>query len=327
MILKAPKFWSSKNAVSTALMPLSALYLIAHKAHQKSQNPYKAACPVICVGNAVVGGSGKTPTVLALVDMVRDLGLAKNPYILTRGYGGSLEGPVQVDAQIHSSRAVGDEAMMLAKKAPVIKSADRAAGAKLATDSGADLIIMDDGLQNPGLYKDIKVLVVDAMSGFGNERLLPAGPLRSPLNHTLENADLILTIGKRSDNVSLFSLDEEVPTLWAYLDTDEEIDTSKKYVAFAGIGHPEKFKRTLERHGVEIAGWYDFPDHYAFSSGDIEKLKREADKKGAQLITTSKDFMRIPSAYKKYVHPLPVSLAFEEREELEVFLKQRLERG
>lgn len=325
MTFKAPKFWSTRNAVSTALLPVSALYLLGHKMHQKSKTPYKASCPVLCVGNAVVGGSGKTPTVLALIDVVRDLGLAKNPVVLTRGYGGSLDGPVLVDRQIHSVRQVGDEPLLLAAKAPVIKSVDRAEGAKLAESMDADMIIMDDGLQNPGLHKDLKILVVDALSGFGNERLLPAGPLRSPLRHTLESADVILTIGKRSDNISLFSLDDNAPTLWAYLDTDEKIDTGKRYVAFAGIGQPDKFKRTLERHGADLAGWHDFPDHYAFTAADIERLKREADKTGAQLITTSKDFMRIPSAYKKYVHALPVTLVFEEREELEVFLKQKLE--
>lgn len=325
MNFKAPKFWSSKSPVSAALLPFSYLYLVAHKLHQKSKKPYKASCPVLCVGNAVVGGSGKTPTVLALLDVVKDLGLAKNPYVLTRGYGGTLSGAVQVDHNKHRVSDVGDEALILARKAPVIKSPDRAEGAKLAEKLGADMIIMDDGLQNPGLHKDIKVLVVDSTFGFGNERLLPAGPLRSPLRHTLETVDLLLTIGKRTDNVSMFSLDEQAPMLWAYLDTDETIDLTKKYIAFAGIGHPEKFKRTLERHGANILSWHEFPDHYTFSTADLETLKTEAQKKGAELITTEKDYMRIPGAYKKYVRPLPVTLVFEEREELEVFLKQKLE--
>lgn len=322
---KRPKFWSSKTSwLSTLLVPASFCYLLGHKLYQKRRKPYHASIPVICVGNAVVGGSGKTPTTLALIDMLKDKGFAKNPYILTRGYGGTLVDPVLVDPNVHGTRHVGDEALLLARKAPVIKSADRAAGARMAEEMGADLILMDDGLQNPSLYQDIKILVIDSIFGFGNERLLPAGPMRAPLNGVLHDIDLMVTIGKRTDSYALFSLNEEAPTVWAYLEANKKVDLSKRYIAFAGIGLPEKFKRTLEKEGAEIVAWHDFPDHYPYSAGDMMTLNKEAEKHKAQLITTEKDFVRVPLAYQKYVESLPVSLVFEEEEELMVFFNQRL---
>ncbi|MEM6780286.1 MAG: tetraacyldisaccharide 4'-kinase [Pseudomonadota bacterium] len=324
MILKAPKFWNEKNALSSALSPLSYLYWLGHSFHQKGKTAYRASIPVLCVGNAVVGGSGKTPTVLALIDVLKEQELCKNPFVLTRGYGGSIQSPVQVDPQNHNTAQVGDEALLLARKAPVIKSADRAAGAKMAEELGADMILMDDGLQNPTLHQDIKVLVVDSVFGFGNERLLPAGPLRAPLRQTLESVDLIITIGKRTDHVSMFSLDETAPTIWAYLDSDEQLDAVKPYIGFAGIGRPEKFEKSLKDMNANIAAFHPFADHHPYSAYDMEKLRRDAQKHKAQLITTEKDFVRIPSAYHKYVEVLPVNLIFEEREELTLFLNQKL---
>lgn len=324
MSLKAPKFWYEPSPLSTLLTPMSWLYLLGHMAHQKTGKAYKASIPVICVGNAVVGGSGKTPTVAALVQLLKDKKLFQNPHILTRGYGGTEPGPTLVDHTIHSYRKVGDEAILLSRYAPVIVSKNRAEGAKLAEASSADVILMDDGLQNPGLHKDLKILVVDSFRGFGNQRLLPAGPLRSPLQTTLRNTNMTLTIGKKSDSYSMFSLDEERPSYNAHFEADSLPDLNKSYFGFAGIGHPAKFEYTLNEYGLKLAGFEEFADHHPYSAADMETLRAAAKKTGAQLITTEKDFVRVPKAYQKYVELFPVTLHFEQEDELVSFLKRKL---
>lgn len=321
---KTPQFWQRRNWISALLTPFSAIYALGWRMHQHSKQPFKVDIPVICVGNAVMGGSGKTPTVIAFVDFIKTHDLAKNPYVLTRGYGGSITSPTLVDPKVHNFEDVGDEALLIARHAPVIKSPDRAEGAKLAIEKGTDMIIMDDGLHNTSLHQDIKILVVDSHYGFGNERLFPSGPLRAPLRSTINKADIILTIGKRTDGYDVFSLDESAPTLWAYINSDKKLDTSKPYIAFAGIGLPQKFKRSLEKAGAKLIDFHEFPDHHVFTEKELQNLKQQAEDSAAILITTEKDFIRIPLAYHDSIATFPIHLEFEAHETLLSTLKAKL---
>ena len=303
----APSFWFKKDSKRAALLsPLSWVYALAHALHQKSKKTYISALPVICVGNATVGGNGKTPAVHALIPLLKNHGLCTAPVILMRGYGGRETGPLLVDPNSHNSALVGDEAMMSAAKYPVIISADRAAGAKLAEEHGFDLIIMDDGLQNPGLHKDFVLLVVDGVARFGNQKLLPAGPLRAPLKETLKKIDTILSIGDRFDDQtstkSVFS---------AHFTSDKDL-SGQKIIAFAGIGRPDKVKATLQQCGAEIIAFHGFPDHHPYKDEELESMKTEAKEKDAILITTEKDYMRIPDHKRSGIDTLPVHLQFDQ---------------
>jgi len=318
MILKTPSFWYRGTWISRALSPLSCIYRAVHTLNQKSKTPYRSNLPVICIGNVVTGGSGKTPAVLALLDLIQKHGLFQNPVILTRGYGGNLKGPTYVDPQKHSYKDVGDEALLLAGHAPVIVSADRAAGAKLAELGGADLILMDDGLQNPGLEKTLAFLTVNTTTGFGNGRLLPAGPLREPLQDAFAKIQAVIQIG---DDAAL-PLPANKPALKSRIDPVTDIDKTKNYVAFAGLGTPEKFKTTLEENGAMLKDWYAYPDHHPYAESDLEKLEKAAKTHNARLITTEKDFVRLPEAFKQQVDVFKIRLIFDDEPAMIDLLKK-----
>ena len=325
MRLKTPSFWydDPAGAKAAALLPLSALYLAGHKIHQAAIRPYKSSLPVICVGNLTAGGSGKTPAALALMKIVREKNLAARPCFLSRGYGGALKGPVLVEPARHDAAQAGDEPLLLARQAPVIIGADRAEGAKFAERNGHDLIVMDDGLQNPSLAKTLRIVVIDGAGGFGNGRPLPAGPLRQPLKAGLEKADAFIFIGDDRRNVTpllpqgkpVFKARLKIPRNWRPPD--------KPCIAFCGLGRPEKFRNTLLETGVSLAGWHVFPDHCQYKKGDLEKLDRESAESGARLITTEKDAQRLPRDFPWKVPPdvLPVHLEWEDESAITAFLK------
>lgn len=304
MPLKTPNFWSEKSFASLLLTPLSWLYRLASRAAKAFKRPYKASIPVLCIGGVVAGGSGKTPAVHAVIDLIRENGLYQNPVILTRGYGGTLKGPTLVDPDIHDYSDVGDEPLLHATHAPTIVSADRAAGARLAELSGADVIVMDDGFQNPTLEKTWSYLVIDAKQGTGNGHILPAGPLRESLSGALARCDgVIYTNG----TAALHGDKAFFPTR---LTVTSVPDGTRDYYAFSGIGYPEKFRTTLQENGMRLSGFQAFPDHHPYTAEDIEGVLREAD--GAQLITTEKDFVRIPPQFRHRVEVLPVVLTFDD---------------
>lgn len=331
MRLKTPAFWyrdktAAPPPAEKILTPLSHLYGFSHKINQAIHNTEKAAMPVICVGNIVAGGSGKTPVCEALMALVTEHELAKNAHFLTRGYGGVQSGPLLVDYFKHKATDIGDESLLLAKTAYTIVSADRIAGARHARLRNADLIIMDDGLQNPSLHKDISFIVIDGASGFGNGKLLPAGPLREPLNEGLKKADAFILIGRDKANVSSI-LPEGKPVLRAHIEVPEnkKPPTTKPYLAFAGLGRPEKFYHLLKKLGYDIAGWHAYPDHYPYSMEDILELQRKAKEAKASLITTEKDLQRIPDADWPFkIATLPIKLIWENENELAGFLKEKL---
>lgn len=323
MRVKTPRFWYEGGGgwTALALQPLSCLYALGRKARRAaSPAPYKARVPVICLGNLVAGGGGKTPAAIAVLKLLKENGLCQNPVFLSRGYGGVLSGPVPVSKN-HSAADVGDEPLLLARHAPVIVAKDRAAGARLAEDSGHDLIVMDDGFQNGVLVKDFSILVIDGMDGFGNGRMLPAGPLREPLTEGLARADAFLLIGEGKAGVTA-PLPPGKPVFAADIAADGDgLKKDSPYLAFCGLARPGKFRRTLEAEKVNLTGWREFPDHYPYAKGDIDSLREDARRLGARLLTTEKDAARLgglidPADYDV----LPVSLRWREAGELLSFL-------
>ena len=313
--MRPPDFWGPATRgrlLPKLLSPLGFVYDLAGRLRRASAKPARVAVPVICVGNLVAGGAGKTPVALDLARRLAALG--RSPHLLTRGYGGSERGPLRVDPARHDAATVGDEALLLAEAAPTWIGADRAASAAAAVAAGADLLAMDDGFQNSGLTKDLSLLVVDGGYGFGNRFPIPAGPLRERLGRGLARADAVVLIGEdRWDSAAL--LPPDLPLLRARLvpdpDTAEAL-RNRAVVAFAGIGRPEKFFETLGELGAELAATRAFPDHHPYGVGEVEDLLEEARRRDAVPVTTGKDLVRIPSPLRPRVTTLPVRIRWED---------------
>ncbi len=270
---------------------------------------------MICVGNAGVGGAGKTTVALDLLGR-----LPGRPFALTRGYKGRLAGPIRVDAS-HTARDVGDEALLLAAVSPTIVARDRAAGAKLAMAQGASAIVMDDGLQNPSLEKKISLLVIDGGYGFGNCLRLPAGPLRETVAAAASRCRAAVLIGA-DRNHALAALPPELPVLRAELAASCATALGgAKVVAFAGIGRPEKFFASVRSLGAEIAASVPFPDHHAYRDEDVRRLIRLAAAHRAMLVTTAKDLVKLPAAFRDQVTVVEVRLSWQDEAMLQNFLK------
>lgn len=326
-----PAFWHRPSSLTSRLLtPLAALYG-AIAARRMVRPGADAGVPVICVGNYHTGGAGKTPTVLALVKMLRDMGEA--PFVLSRGYGGSSPGPLRVDIAPHTAADVGDEPLMMAAHAPVIVARDRVAGARLARDEGASVIVMDDGFQNPALRKDVSLIVVNAARGLGNGRVFPAGPLRAPLAPQLMRTDALLVIGEgnAAAGVERALVARGVPVFRARVTPDAETVVAlrgKRVLAFAGIGDPGRFFDTLRTHGIEIAAERTFPDHHRFTKDEVWALRAEAERDELALVTTEKDFARLSggdlASLKDGITPLPVSLRFDDVARLRELIAAKL---
>lgn len=297
------------------LSPLSAL-TGAITARRVSHPGWRAPVPVICCGNVTVGGAGKTTVALDIGQRLAARGLAV--HFLLRGYGGSKRGPHRVAAG-DTAAVVGDEALLLADVAPTWIGGDRAASARAAVDTGAQVLVMDDGLQNPSLEKDLSLLVVDGASGFGNGRVLPAGPLREPVAAGAARCQAAVLIGPDATNAaSLLSL----PILRARLQPGPEIATwvGRQVLAFAGIARPGKFFTTLSDAGVIVAGTLPFPDHHPFTAADMRHVLAEAKRLDAMPITTPKDAVRLPAGYRDHIAVVGVSLAWDDPAALEALL-------
>ncbi len=330
-----PAFWSRPSSwISRLLMPLGALYG-AVAARRLQREGFDAGIPVLCVGNYHVGGAGKTPTVLALTKILRDLG--ETPVVLSRGYGGRLRGPIKVDIERHAARDVGDEPLMLASTVPVVVARDRIAGVALARSQGASVILMDDGFQNPAIAKDASLVVIDSHRGLGNARVFPAGPLRAPLSPQLARTDALIVIGDgaAAEAVAATIAARGNPVLTASL---KAVDASvaslrdKRVLAFAGIGDPAKFFRTLRASGIEVVRERAFADHHSFSQSEIEALIAEAKRDALTLVTTEKDLARLwqvgglPSWAQEIV-PFAVRLEFDSNVKLRRFVSEQLFRA
>lgn len=322
--MRTPAFWQGPNLLSDILMPLGDLYAAGGWLRQRLAAPRRVAVPVICVGNLVAGGAGKTPTVLAV--LARLLARGRRPAALLRGYGGKLHGPLRVDRDRHDVEAVGDEALLLAGTAATWVARDRAAGAEAAAADGADTIVMDDGFQNPGLSKDLSLLVVDGIGGFGNGRLIPAGPLREPVGRGLARADAVVLVGPDRHDVARRAAG--VPLLQARLHPRGPTSLQgRRLIAFAGIGRPSKFFETLQDLQAELIGTAEFPDHHPYRDSDLAPLITKAERAGASLITTEKDALRLPQGLATAVEVLPVELVFSRPAALDRLLDSLFDRA
>ena len=316
-MIRPPRFWDADGAAARLLSPLSPL-VAAATARRMARPGWRAPAPVLCVGNATVGGAGKTTVVLDLARRLAEAG--RSPHILLRGYGGAVRGVHRVAAG-DPAALVGDEALLLAAEAPTWVGADRAASARAAVAAGAGVLLMDDGLQNPGLVKDISLLVIDGGAGFGNGRVLPAGPLREPVAAAAARCAAAVLIGADRTG-ALAVLPPGLPVLRAALVAGEGAEALRgaRVLAFAGIARPEKFFATLEELGAKLVGREAFPDHAPFHPAVLDRLLDRATRLGAIPLTTAKDAVRLDPARRARVRVLDVALAWEDVAALERLL-------
>lgn len=311
--MKAPTFWYKKPSLPAYLLaPFGQLYRTGALVRRIFAKPYKSALPTLCVGNIVAGGAGKTPTSIALARLLQKQG--GRPAFVTRGYGGKLKGPVRVDPQIHTAKDVGDEALLLAQVAPCWIARRRAEGMKEA-EKEATHLILDDGLQNPSIAADISLLVVDGAVGFGNRMMIPAGPLRETLNDAFSRVHGIVMVGEDKQRVAQ-CLGKPVlqatlrPALPAVFLKDPNV------LAFAGIGRPQKFYDSCIEAGLKPVETRDFPDHHPYTIKDLAEMTTQAHNKDLRLITTAKDWVRLPDAFRGDVAVLDIDLVFADEEAL-----------
>lgn len=317
--VRAPDFWRRRTPTSALLWPFGLAFDLGGRLREALVEPWRAPVPVLCVGNLVAGGAGKTPAALALGAWFGARG--RHAHFLTRGYRGRLAGPVQVDAARHDFRDVGDEPLLLAAVAPTWVARDRRAGAEAAAAAGAELIVMDDGLQNPSIAKTFSFLVVDGGYGFGNGRVIPSGPLREPIGRGLARVQAAIVIGD-DRTAARKRLPAALPVLGARLVPDAAALAlaGKPVVAFAGIGRPEKFFETLVEMGCALVEGIPFPDHHVYRPEDVMLACDMAAAKGAVPVTTAKDYVRLPPDARAMVTPIGVTLEWEDPAALEELL-------
>ena len=317
--MKAPAFWQTDSIPATLLTPVSWAYAAGAALHRAIRTAHKAPIPVLCIGNLVVGGAGKTPVAISVA--ARLIANGKSVHFLSRGYGGREAGPLLVDPEQHDAAAVGDEPLLLARTAPCWVARDRAAGVRAAADGGADIVVMDDGFQNPGIHKDISLLVIDGETGFGNGRLLPAGPLRESVQSGLRRADAVVLLG--GDNAGVGAMiPQATPVLRATIKPlpPPDLLNGGRVYAFAGIGRPEKFFATLDALKCRIAGRQIFPDHHPYTKREIDVVLDRAQQAGALPVTTEKDHLRLPETAKDLVQTLPISVSWQDADALDRML-------
>ena len=312
--MRAPDFWHGPPGLAAGLLaPFAAAWQTATLARRWLTQPYGAAVPVLCVGNLVAGGSGKTPVALALAAHLVSRGIGV--HFVTRGYGGRLGGPVRVDPASHDAAAVGDEALLLAAQAACWVARDRVHGVRAAVAAGAQIVVLDDGFQNPGIAKTLSFLVVDAAYGFGNGRVIPAGPLRESRARGLARAHAVVLLGADAQLGCLepLGIGQTLPVLHAALrPVAGERLGRRRLLAFAGIGRPEKFFSTLRELGAELVGTRSFPDHHPYRAGEIGRLLRAAERAEARLVTTAKDIVRVPPQMRTPIEVLEVEIRWRD---------------
>lgn len=321
-MFKTPSFWyqAPQPWWRFILRPFSLIYRFIVKYRLKFGRLGRVSLPVICVGNLVAGGAGKTPTVLALQKILEEAG--EKVAFLMRGYGGKVRAPLWVDPAVHRAEDVGDEALLLAAHAPTWVAEDRFQGAQAICQASDHFtkIVMDDGFQNPTLFKDCSFVVVDQRQGLGNGAVIPEGPLREPLSNALERADGIIFVEYRAvtaEKKSLFPFQplSTTPVFRAQIKPDEgamESLRGKPLVAFAGIGYPPKFFQMLQGLDLDVCKKIPFKDHHPYTCQDMEFLMELAQEEKAILVTTVKDSLRIPDGpWWGMLKLLPITLSFE----------------
>jgi tetraacyldisaccharide 4'-kinase len=332
--MREPPFWWRQGGRAAAMLaPIAAVYG-AVASRRMARKGSKAGVPVVCIGNPTVGGAGKTPAALAVVRMLQADG--ETPVFLSRGYGGRLAGPVRVDPLQHRASDVGDEPLLLARAAITVVARDRVSGAQAALAEGAGVIVMDDGFQNPSLAKDFSVLVVDARRGIGNGRIIPAGPLRAPLDVQLDRAQALIVVGA-GDAASITdeARKRALPVFNVRLAPDPAFIASlggKRVLAFAGIGDPEKFFATLREAGAAVAATKSFDDHHRYTLADADALCGDAERAGFVLVTTEKDLARMQgdrdiAMLVERSRALPVTLVFDDDAGFRTLLRNGIARA
>jgi tetraacyldisaccharide 4'-kinase len=324
--MRDPAFWWEENSRSRRaapltrllLRPLSALYTYAGARRIRNAQPYKASVPVVCIGNLTLGGAGKTPIAAVVRQTLSEAGF--RAATLSRGYGGTQAGPLQVAPDLHSFTDVGDEPLLLAKDGPAFIARDRVAGAKAIVAAGLEAIILDDGHQNPSLHKDLGFVVIDTARAFGNRMVFPAGPLREPVAVGLARASAVILMGDAAANAAFArSLPFEGPILSAEL-TPLAAPPAGKLVAFAGIGRPAKVFNSLRAAGADVVDSVSFADHHPYTAADLASLLALAREHEARLITTAKDAVRLPRAFAAEVDVWQVAARFHQPEALTAVL-------
>jgi tetraacyldisaccharide 4'-kinase len=331
--MREPAFWWQPDT-GRRLGPLGMIYGAVTAARMRKRGR-RAGVPVICLGNLTVGGAGKTPAALTVAQILH--AAHERPFFLSRGYGGRLVGPLRVDPSLHRAADVGDEPLLLARLAPAVVARDRFAGAQFAQYAGASVIVMDDGLQNPGLVKDLSIIVVDGRRGIGNGRIIPAGPLRAPLSAQLERAQALIIVGPEERSADIVKRAEQNGSkiIRARLEPDRGIIAAigkRKVLAFAGIGNPEKFFATLTEAGVTVVERIDFDDHHCFTADEARDLLARARQDNLMLVTTEKDMMRLNgdrelTALVEHTNALPVRLVVEEQDQFRQLVLGALKRS
>ena len=326
--MQPPNFWKNDprhaGVWPMVLAPLSKLWQWAGERRWKKGPHVKMDIPVICVGNVNLGGTGKTPTVIETVTRLKSMG--KNPHVVSKGYKGQLSGPIEVNPLTHTANDVGDEPLLLAAFTTTWVSKDRLAGVIVAQKAGADVIVLDDGMQNPAVSKDLTILVVDAEMGFGNGHVMPSGPLRESIQNAISKSNLLLTIGpKGAVHQSFVDKWAEVKILPQVSSTIEPLQTGMDWqdlsaLAFAGIGRPEKFYTTLKNMGVKLKATRSFDDHQKIPLALLSRLEKEAWELGAQLVTTEKDAVRLPKEWQQKILTVPVRLKIHENKIFDIAL-------
>ena len=308
-MIKTPEFWNNKGVASTALLPLATIWATATHLRDRLAKQVSADLPVICIGNLTAGGTGKTPLVSLLYDQLTEA--AKSPVIMSRGYGGSQKGPLWVDGMLHTAADCGDEPLMLAEGRDVIIGRDRVLAAQAISNRGIhDIILMDDGLQHPYLAKDMTIGVFDGSAGIGNGRLLPAGPMRVAFDDGVASLDIAFINGDDEHDLTK-AINGRVPIMTGNVVADPTIIADlgdAPLLAFAGIGRPQRFFRTIEKVGGNLVQSLAFADHHPYTQSDLTRLQEDAIRLGASLITTQKDWIRLPSEWRERISFLPITM-------------------
>lgn len=310
--MRAPFWWEGLSWIAWTLLPLAWAWALAGRIRALVARPERASRPVVCIGNFVAGGAGKTPVAIALAQWLKEKNIAV--HLVSRGYGGTEAGPLRVDPRAHHASQVGDEPLLLAEVAPCWVAKDRAKGVRAAIDGGARLVLLDDGMQNPNLYKDVSFAVVDAEYGIGNGLVMPAGPLREPLGWGMRRAQAVISIGGAWKRKELPVIDAEVRQ------QIPEALGRQPLVAFAGIGRPQKFFSMLIAAGLNVQDYKAYPDHYAYTQADLDQLAQLAATQRAALVTTRKDFVRLPETFRAKVTAVDMELTFSSMEYFERFI-------
>jgi tetraacyldisaccharide 4'-kinase len=330
--MRAPAFWTIRQSRDSApmlrllLTPLGWLYGASVRNRFEKTKGERLSLPVISIGNLTAGGTGKTPVTL-LVQSILSTMLDGPVAILSRGYGGNLGGPVLIDPSHHQAHDVGDEPLFMATRAPmVVVSRDRGEGGAFLARQACAAIVMDDAHQNPSLEKDLSIVVVDGETGFGNGKLIPAGPLRENVRDGLARADLVITMGPVSDDTREDLQGYEGPIVGAHL-VPVQTRISGKVVGFCGIGRPEKFDATLRDLGLDVVDMFPFPDHHPYTPNDIKRLTKIAADAGATLVTTQKDYVRLPADFAQNVRVIAVTAQVNDQALLRASLQLALDRA